>query len=72
MNTIKRIVTGTATIILSATLPVLAAGTADTNLVSLSDNAEATFDYVKPIAFAIAGALILWAVGKRIFNRLSK
>jgi len=71
MNTIKRIVVAAASTVAGSALPVLAA-TADTNLVALSDNAEATFDYVKPIAFAIAGALILWAVGKRIFNRLSK
>jgi len=71
MNTIKRIVAATSAIVVSAAVPVMAA-TADTNLVALSDNAEATFDYVKPIAFAIAGALILWAVGKRVFNRLSK
>lgn len=71
MNTIKRILIAAVTTAAGASLPVLAA-TADTNMVALSDNAEATFDYVKPIAFAIAGALILWAVGKRIFNRLSK
>lgn len=51
---------------------VLAAGTANTNVVGIVDDAKATFDYVLPIALVIAGLFLAISIGIKAWKKLSR
>lgn len=50
----------------------LAAGTANTNVVGIVDDAKATFDYVLPIALVIAGLFLAISIGIKAWKKLSR
>lgn len=49
-----------------------AAGTANTNVVGIVDDAKATFDYVLPIALVIAGLFLAISIGIKAWKKLSR
>lgn len=49
-----------------------AAGTANTNVVAIVDDAKATFDYVLPIALVIAGLFLAIAIGMKAMKKLAR
>lgn len=49
-----------------------AAGTADTNVTALIDNAKATFDTILPIALTILGIMLAISVGIMVWNRVAR
>lgn len=65
-----------AAVILAASLSsppsARAQGVAQTNVVAIADNTQATVNYVVPIGLTIAGLLIAWAIGKRVFVRVAR